>query len=137
MATADSVKAKIQSLINKANSKTGRSDKDMTSAVDALVEGYGGGSSGGGVETCTVTIEDPDWTMPMMSFIEFNGENFSISEVVPTDGDTYTVVCKSQFIVDAASGVAVSVSSVDGSSYYDRGDGRIGNSDTTITLAYE
>ena len=40
MATADSVKAKIQSLISKANAKTGRSDADMTNAVNALVNGY-------------------------------------------------------------------------------------------------
>lgn len=40
MATADSVKAKIQSLISKANAKTGRSDADMTNAVNALVSGY-------------------------------------------------------------------------------------------------
>lgn len=43
MATAESVKAKIQSLITKANTATGRADKDMTSAVNALVSGYGGG----------------------------------------------------------------------------------------------
>lgn len=40
MATLDSVKAKIQSLIAKANAKTGRSDANMTSAVNALVSGY-------------------------------------------------------------------------------------------------
>lgn len=40
MATADSVKAKIQGLISKANAKTGRSDADMTNAVNALVNGY-------------------------------------------------------------------------------------------------
>lgn len=40
MATADSVKTKIQGLISKANAKTGRSDADMTNAVNALVSGY-------------------------------------------------------------------------------------------------
>lgn len=40
MATADSVKTKIQGLINSANNTTGRNDKDMTSAVDALINGY-------------------------------------------------------------------------------------------------
>lgn len=43
MATADSVKAKIQGLISKANAKTGRSDADMTNAVNALISGYGQG----------------------------------------------------------------------------------------------
>lgn len=46
MATLDSVKAKIQSLIARANGKTGRSDADMTSAVDALIAGYGQGGGG-------------------------------------------------------------------------------------------
>ena len=40
MATLDSVKAKIQSLIAKANAKTGRTDANMTNAVNALVSGY-------------------------------------------------------------------------------------------------
>lgn len=43
MATADSVKEKIQGLIDKANGATGRADADMTSAVDALISGYGQG----------------------------------------------------------------------------------------------
>lgn len=37
MATANSIKAKLQALINKANITTGNSDTDITSAVDALV----------------------------------------------------------------------------------------------------
>lgn len=46
MVTLDSVKAKLQSLIAKANNKTGRSDADMTSVVDALIAGYGQGGGG-------------------------------------------------------------------------------------------
>lgn len=41
MATAESVKAKINSLINKANSVTGKSDTNITSGVKSLIEGYG------------------------------------------------------------------------------------------------
>lgn len=50
MATAESVKVKLQGLINKANAKTGKNDTDLTTAVTALVEGYGqgGGSVSGG-----------------------------------------------------------------------------------------
>lgn len=40
MATLDSVNAKIQSLIAKANAKTGRSDTDLTTAMEALIGGY-------------------------------------------------------------------------------------------------
>lgn len=37
------IKAKIQSLINKANNTTGKSDTDLTGAVKSLAEGYGQG----------------------------------------------------------------------------------------------
>lgn len=41
--TPTSVKAKIQSLITKANATTGNSDTDLTKAVKSLVAGYGQG----------------------------------------------------------------------------------------------
>lgn len=41
MPTADSVKAKLQGLIDKANSATGESDSTLTAAVDRLIERYG------------------------------------------------------------------------------------------------
>lgn len=44
MATADSVKEKLQSLIAKANTVTGGSDATLSSAVDTLIAGYGQGS---------------------------------------------------------------------------------------------
>lgn len=44
MATVQSVKAKLQGLIDKSNATTGNSDKDLTSAVEALVIGYGVGN---------------------------------------------------------------------------------------------
>lgn len=37
MATADSVKAKLQGLIDKSNATTGNTDADLTTAVDALI----------------------------------------------------------------------------------------------------
>lgn len=40
MATAESVKDKIRGLIDTANAATGKSDKDLTSGVNSLVEGY-------------------------------------------------------------------------------------------------
>lgn len=45
MATADSVKEKIQELIEKANDATGNTDTDLTSAIDALVAGFGQGGT--------------------------------------------------------------------------------------------
>ena len=48
MATAESVKSKIQGLIDTANAATGGVDADLTSAVNTLVAGFGSGGSGGG-----------------------------------------------------------------------------------------
>lgn len=45
MATADSVKAKIQGLIDTANATTGESDTDLTAAVSRLIDGYGSGGA--------------------------------------------------------------------------------------------
>lgn len=43
MATADSVKARLQGLIAKANAATGNTDADLTTAIDSLVAGFGQG----------------------------------------------------------------------------------------------
>ena len=40
---AAAIKRKIENLIAKANSTTGNSDTDLTSGVNALIEGYGQG----------------------------------------------------------------------------------------------
>ena len=66
MATAKSVKSKIQGLIATANATTGNSDTDLTTAVSALVAGFGSGGNGGDNEPgleyfCTVfngTVEN-------------------------------------------------------------------------------
>lgn len=41
MVTAESVKAKLQGLIDTANAATGNADADLTAAVNALVAGFG------------------------------------------------------------------------------------------------
>lgn len=52
MATAESVKGKIQGLIDSANAATGNTDADLSTAVGSLIVGFGqGGSNGGGIET--------------------------------------------------------------------------------------
>lgn len=45
MATAESVKTKLQGLLAQANAATGKADADLTVAVSSLIAGYG---SGGG-----------------------------------------------------------------------------------------
>lgn len=61
MATADSVKAKMQGLIDSANAKTGGNDATLTGAVNTLIAGFGqgGGSSGGasGIYMAKITLE--------------------------------------------------------------------------------
>lgn len=47
MATADSVKAKIQGLIDQSNATTGNTDADLTTAVISLIAGFGAGGGGG------------------------------------------------------------------------------------------
>lgn len=56
MATAESVLAKIQALIDSANSTTGGSNTDLTAAINALIAGY----NAGGLDTsdATATAED-------------------------------------------------------------------------------
>jgi N-acetylneuraminic acid mutarotase len=48
MSDFTSIKAQLQKLIDDANTKTERTDADLTSAVGALIEGYGSGGSGSG-----------------------------------------------------------------------------------------
>lgn len=81
MATADSVKAKIQSLISKANSKTGRTDTDMTTAVNALISGYGQGGA-----------NEPTGSINITSNGTYDVKNYASAIVnVPTPTE-YTVV---------------------------------------------
>lgn len=56
MATADSVKTQIQSLITQANETTGKSDADLTTAVLSLVSGFGQ-SSGGSLQMASGSFE--------------------------------------------------------------------------------
>ena len=48
-----SVKSKIQALITAANAKTGKSDTDLTAAVQSLIDGYGAA-----MEQISFTIDD-------------------------------------------------------------------------------
>ena len=54
MSTPLSVKEQIQKLIDDANVATGNADADLTSAVGALIAGYGSGGSGNYYEFETV-----------------------------------------------------------------------------------
>lgn len=60
MATAESVKAKIQNLIATANEATGNADADLTAAVNSLIAGFGTGGGGGAKVTEYVVTENAD-----------------------------------------------------------------------------
>lgn len=61
MATADSVKAKMQGLIDSTNAKTGGSDTNLTAAVNTLIAGYGASGGASGIYMAKVTpAEDTD-----------------------------------------------------------------------------
>lgn len=81
MATAESVKAKLQGLIDSANAKTGNSDTDLTTAVNALVSGYGQGGGGTG----TGVYKDVDCYVVMQGVTLYVGWIFQRQKwAVPT-----------------------------------------------------
>lgn len=57
MATAESVKAKLQNLLTLANEATGGTDENLTDAVQTLIAGFGQG--GGGTEEAPVPDTSP------------------------------------------------------------------------------
>lgn len=57
MATADSVKAKMQGLIDSANTKTGGNDTTLTAAINALIAGFGSGGGTSGIYMAKITPE--------------------------------------------------------------------------------
>ena len=88
MATADSVKNKIQGLINTANATTGKADTDLTSAVGALIAGFGQGGGGGAFEVTEGTITPSSQTQTMR--IPWSKETLPLFYVViRPDLDTY------------------------------------------------
>ena len=60
MATADSVKTKIQGLIARANAATNGSDTNLTAALDRLIAGFGKGGGPYSDVTLLSTIEAPE-----------------------------------------------------------------------------
>ena len=73
MVTADSVKEKLQGLIDMANATTGGASIDLTAAVDALVAGYGqGGTTVPQILSVTKYTHSEAWTSDALG----NARNF-------------------------------------------------------------
>lgn len=97
MATADSVKTKLQSLLQTANGATGKSDSTISAAVASLIAGF---SSGPTVYTGIHKMEE--WVVENVVFDTPGGvSNFALFMTeAPTTGSGYAlmtsiVACKS------------------------------------------
>lgn len=103
MATADSVKAKMQGLIDTANAKTGGNDTTLTGAVNALIAGFGqgGGSSGGasGIYMAKITPETDSLSIDVVHNLGTTDILFAailvetFGDIVPTFNGTLAKFC--------------------------------------------
>ena len=97
-----SVKTKIRSLIAAANAKTGKSDTNLTAAVQSLIDGYGAA-----VEQISFTIDDggsssetfsvspgttwEEWVGPVRLIFNNSLELYIYGGVVATEAGVYAV----------------------------------------------
>lgn len=95
MATAESVKAKIQNLIATANEATGNADTDLTTAVNSLIAGFGTGGGASGIYMAKITPSSATTTLRVthnlgttdILFAALWAEN-SLGDITPNNGDT-------------------------------------------------
>ena len=83
------IKPIIESMITKANETTGKSDADLTVAMQSLIDGYGqGGSSGGGLPDTVIAGDTPIIASNVMAktIVDINMTATGIKIVVPKTG---------------------------------------------------
>ena len=89
MATAESVKSQIQSLINAANAATGNNDTDLTTAVYALIAGYSTPSYAlSGTWTFKDTLTTSNVSEEAITFTA-NNQSYGKIQFVTVDGVDY------------------------------------------------
>ena len=86
MATAESVLAKIQALINSSNSTTGGSDTNLTAAINALIAGY----NAGGLDTSDATATASDMAKDKTAYVNGKKVTGNVSVIKSEGGQTFS-----------------------------------------------
>lgn len=86
MATAESVLAKIQALIDSSNSTTGGSDTNLTAAINALIAGYNAGS----LDTSDATATASDMAKDKTAYVNGKKVTGNVSVIKSEGGQTFS-----------------------------------------------
>lgn len=86
MATAESVLAKIQALIDSSNSTTGGSDTNLTAAINALIAGY----NAGGLDTSDATATASDMAKDKTAYVNGKKVTGNVSVIKSEGGQTFS-----------------------------------------------
>lgn len=114
MATAESVKEKLQGLIGLANTATGNTDTDLTAAVNALIAGFGQGGGSGVKVTEYIVTEDTDRSLWLneQQIKLVKGVNLLVAPWLEHSTDAFTLVQgQLSLVLILWDGVAASTSS--------------------------
>lgn len=93
MATADSIKSKLQELIYQANAATGKTDADLTAAVGRLIAGFGQG--GGALIIRTDNLHDSSTDIEnkyIENGVEKSYSGWTATDYIPIKADTVYAV---------------------------------------------
>ena len=86
MATAESVLAKIQALIDSSNSTTGGSDTNLTAAINVLIAGY----NAGGLDTSDATATASDMAKDKTAYVNGKKVTGNVNVIKSEGGQTFS-----------------------------------------------